>query len=150
MVAYWLPQDSILGQLLFFFSINDILNCSTLYKYGLFVYCNNLFYSDTSIINLQVIVNSELVMISQWLRANKLLPNISKLNLWSLGEFVFKSHISTFKLKRVTNTKFVGVYIDHFYNIFFQVWCTIKFNKLRRKTHTFRISLKIFQILCTV
>src|SRR6218665_2922489 len=65
------PQGSILGPLLFFLYINDISNSSPLLHFTLFADDTNVFFSHKSLTYLSMIVNSELITISYWFRANK-------------------------------------------------------------------------------
>ena len=54
------PQDSILGPLLFLLYINDIPSCSDIIKFILFADDANLFYCNKNLTELQKIMNSEL------------------------------------------------------------------------------------------
>ena len=113
------PQGSILGPLLFIVYINDIVSCSNLLKFILFADDTNLFYSNSNLLQLQIIVNTELSKLSVWFRANKLSLNVAKTNFMF---FSYKpipktsDHVQLFlddyALERVSSTKFLGVFVD--------------------------------------
>ena len=80
-------------------------------------------------------INQELDKLSQWFCANKLSLNINKSNFILFGNRTQRCHDLNFKividgnaLERVSNTKFLGIYIDE---------------NLNWKYHTQQISLKI-------
>ena len=66
--------------LLFLVDINELPNASNTIKFHFFADDTSLFYSNTSIDQLEEIVNSELLNISDWLTANKLTLKTSKSN----------------------------------------------------------------------
>ena len=129
------PQGSILGPLLFILYVNDIENCSSLLNFILFADDTNIFYSCKDYQDFTKTVNLELHKLSQWFCANKLSLNVSKSNFILFGNRTQRCYDSIFKividgnsLERVSNTKFLGVYIDE---------------NLNWKHHTQQISLKI-------
>ena len=67
-----IPQGSVLGPLLFLLYINDFHCSSELFDFHLFADDANLFYEDKSLQILQNRINSELINVHTWLRANKL------------------------------------------------------------------------------
>ena len=73
-----IPQESILGPLLFILYINDISNSSKLLKFIRFADDTNIFYSCCNLDNLGTTLNNELGKVSQWLIANRLFINIQK------------------------------------------------------------------------
>ena len=112
------PQGSILGPLLFLIYINDLSNSTNKLSTILFADDTNLFCSGKDIHELELTVNTELTHIQEWLTLNQLTLNIKKSNF-----IIFKSNkkrlkrqlhlqLSGNELKRVEESKFLGVVID--------------------------------------
>ena len=132
-------QGSILGPLLFILYVNDICNCSNLFKFILFADDTNIFYSSESATNFVEIVNCELAKLAEWFRANKLSLNVNKTHFILFGNKSKSSldakpdiKIEGNVIERVLSTKFLGVYIDEDLN-----W----------KQHAFQISKKVSKAL---
>jgi len=112
------PQGSFLGPLLFLLYINDIANFTKHLNYLLFADDTNIIYSDCSFNQLVNVVNSELITLSDWFRANRLSLNITKTNYMLFGFKNISQHASaTFVIDNqpityVEYTKFLGVLID--------------------------------------
>lgn len=74
------PQGSVLGPLLFLLYINGFSNCTKSLVLPLFADDSNLFFSHKNLISLDLIINTELSYVKNWLNTNKLSLNINKLN----------------------------------------------------------------------
>ena len=72
------PQDSILGPLLFLIFLNDLSNSTKVLDPVLFADDTNLFCSDNNIRTLFETANEELSQINDWFLANKLSLNAEK------------------------------------------------------------------------
>ena len=74
------PQDSILGPLLFLY-VNDLKNASSALDPIVFADDTNLFYTHSNIQKLFSTMNEELASINQWFTSNKLSLNAKKQNI---------------------------------------------------------------------
>ena len=72
-IKYGLPQESILGPLSFLIYANDLNRVSDILDQIMFAHDNNLLYSHKDIKTLFHTVNTELVKVNHWFKANKLL-----------------------------------------------------------------------------
>ena len=114
------PQGSILGPLLFLLYINDLCNVSTVVDFILFADDTNIFFFHKDFNMLPEILNSEMLKLTQWCRANKLSINFKKSNF-----VVFRPRqrrqtldmsIQTDNnvIERVKETVFLGVILDEY------------------------------------
>ena len=74
----WLPQDSILGPLLFLIFINNLCYSTPLLETILFAEDTNFFYSHNNAKGLFRTMNAELSHLNDWFCANKLSLNTDK------------------------------------------------------------------------
>ena len=75
------PQDSILGPLLFLY-VNDLKNASSALDPIVFADDTNLFYTHSNIQKLFSTVNEEVASINQWFTSNKLSVKAKKKNFF--------------------------------------------------------------------
>ena len=114
------PQGSILGPLLFLLYINDMAYISQLLTFILFADDTNILYSNSNIWELERIVNTDLLKLSDWFKANGLSLNIQKTNFMLFGSKHipltdsrdFQIKIDSTNITRVATTKFLGIIID--------------------------------------
>jgi len=70
-ISCGVPQGLILGPLLFVLYVNDLECCSNILNFILFADDTNLFYSHENLDVLISLINRELNLLSDWIRANK-------------------------------------------------------------------------------
>ena len=118
LISCGVPQESVLGPLLFLIYINDLINSTTKLFTILFADDTNMFCSGKDMHELETTVNSELAQVQEWLTLNQLTLNIKKTNF-----IIFKSHKKLLRrdlrltlngtvLQRVEDSKFLGIVID--------------------------------------
>ena len=115
-VCCGVPQGSILGPLLFILYINDFRNSSKLLSFLLFADDSNIFYSHHDPQLLLNTLNTELLIVADWIKSNKLSLNLDKTNYMLFsnaidylpGQIMFDN----IPLKRVHYSKFLGIIID--------------------------------------
>ena len=79
------PQGSILGPLLYLVYINDLNYASTILQTIMFADDTNLFLTGKSLDALEMQMNRELKIISEWFKANLLSLNIDKTSYMIFG-----------------------------------------------------------------
>lgn len=159
-ISKGVPQGSILGPILFLIYINDIVNASTKLRFVMYADDTTLLLKDNNIDSLHTNLLSELDNVKLWLRSNKLKLNISKTNYILFQNRSVKNHINPVLLdgeiiKKVNQTKFLGVYIDENLNWKFHIDQTcIKISKITgilyriRHNLTTEAMISIYYTLC--
>ena len=112
------PQGSVLGPLLFLIYINDIHKSSEILKFHLFADNTSIFYSHKDLRNVEMTLNNEPVIVSEWLIANRLTLNVSESNFVIFHppqKKISKNvmlQINGEKLEEKRSTKYLGLSID--------------------------------------
>ena len=73
------PQGSVLGPLLLIIYANDLPNCLKSCKAILFADDTTLYASSVNISQLYETINSDLELLTEWIRANKLSLNFGRI-----------------------------------------------------------------------
>ena len=117
-ISIGVPQGSVLGPLLFIVYMNDVQSCLKKSEAFLFADDTTILCSNKDFDILYHEIEIDLANLIDWFNANKLSLNIEKTNY-----ILFKAKNSNFSAKRelsivnkvinnVTQTKFLGLYID--------------------------------------
>lgn len=135
-VHHGVPQESVLGPLLFLIYVNDMVRISSKVKFLLFADDTTLFIQGSNIDEMVLTLDNELVQLSSWMKSNKLTINASKIFFMvtcvknmSLDNASVK--IDNCVLSRVNHIKSLGVTIDE---------------KLTWRPHLLSLRTKISQI----
>lgn len=116
LMKYGVPQGSVLGPLLFLIFINDIATASKKFSYTLFADDTCITAEHKSIQELELLVNTELIKIEQWLVNNRLSLNIGKscFLLFSGEKQIerFEVNLAGKAITRRKSTKYLGIIID--------------------------------------
>ena len=122
LVTCGIPQGSILGPLLFLIYINDLPTSLEHSSSRMFADDTTLSVSGKSLHDVEVAINHDLSNVDQWLCANKLYLNLVKTEYILIGSrhninnilATPKVFVGDIPIKRVRETKALGVYIDEF------------------------------------
>ncbi len=112
------PQGSILGPLLFLIYINDLPNTSECLNFRLFADDTKIYLSNSSLINIQETISSELPKVTNWLHANKLSLNVKKTKFvlfkdpHKVEPFILNVNLADSIIEREVFAKHLGVYFD--------------------------------------
>ena len=92
---------------------------SNIYDLFLFADDTNLFFSDFDFPTLMNLINSEILNLSNWFKANKLSLNIQKSNYvifktrqQKRDEFILNIEMNGFKMNQVKEVNFLGVILN--------------------------------------
>ena len=133
-IKFSVPQGSNLGPILFIIYVNDIKNCINNLNNLLFADDTCLFSSGSNLNSLIDIINSELISVNNWLKANKLSLNVEKTSYIvftrkkKIPPDISDIEMDSFQLNRVTNIKFLGFNIT--YNLSWQMHIHYLINKI--------------------
>ena len=117
-VTCGVPQGSSLGPLLFLIYINDFSFCLNQTETGHFADDTYLLYSSQKLKTIETIINTELKLVSKWLRLNKLSLNSAKTEFILFRsprrpvDFNMVIKLDGKKLKPVKFVKYLGIFID--------------------------------------
>ena len=136
-----MPQGSILGPLLFLIYINNLSKVIIFSSVHHFADDTNILYASSSLKDINKKFNHDLSNLVQWLRANKILLNISKTEI-----IIFKSHskqitkhlnfrLSGQKIIPKNHTKYLGIIIDE--HLTFKEYMAQLTQKLKACVHYF-------------
>lgn len=115
-ISVGIPQGSNLGPLLFIMYINDMHKCCPRLKCIHFADDTTLYCSHAGIGPLEDIVNSELRLVDEWLKANRLSLNVGKTSYMVTSNRLLLNdlniNIRNTSINRVYSAKFLGITID--------------------------------------
>ena len=104
------PQGSTLGPLLFLIYINDMPNCSNKLQFRLFADDTNVFYSNSSIDEVESVMNIEIEKLFRYRATNKLSVNLKKTNFMLITNFNKKSRdIQIKNIEKRDFIKYLGI-----------------------------------------
>ena len=142
-ITYGATQGSCLGPLLFILFVNDIHLLPLYSNIILFADDTTIFNSHSSLKFLRFTLEHDLTALVDWFKANKLSLNVSKtvaMHFWRKDNQLDLS-INGYDIPLVTDTKFLGVYVDNYLTWNTQVQHTL--DKLRNNKRLMSLSKHI-------
>ena len=144
-VEYGTPQGSCLGPLLFLIFTNDL--------YKNLDHCNAILFADDTTVYkghrnknyLRWCIETDLMKITDWFKANKLTVNIDKTVFMSFGpkdDKLNNIEIGGMTIKHSRDTKFLGLWLDDRLN--WNKHCSMLITKLKRNQALIRITKNLF------
>ena len=123
-VTCGIPQGSCLGPLLFIVYLNDFERCLKYSKANIYADDTNIAIASNDKEKLVADAQAELHNIAEWMRLNKLSPNPSKTEYMIIGHPMKAKGtnaptglgLGSKEVKRVSNTKSLGVMVDEYLN----------------------------------
>ena len=116
-VEYGTPQGSCLGPLIFLIFTNDLYLNLTHTNGILFADDTTLYYSHRNLSYAKWCIEEDLTSLIEWFCANKLTLNLDKtvamLFHRTKSTTQLKLHVGNYDIPQVTETKFLGVWLDH-------------------------------------
>lgn len=115
------PQGSILGPILFIIYINDMPQASPNLNFVIYADDTSVLLSDKNINVLHTNLNTELDLLNKWIKANKLIINVTKTTYILFQNRSLKYDMPPLTMdnkfmQRVSHTKFLGLHIDEHLN----------------------------------
>ena len=114
-----LEYYEIKGPLLYLIFVNDIVHCSSILKFTMYADDTCVYFSDRNAVNGVEIINRELVLVTKWIRANRLTLNMDKCHYIvfhrhkrSLPNLLPQVEIENFEIEKCSSTKYLGVHLD--------------------------------------
>ena len=111
---YGTAQGSCLGSLLFILFCNNVQLLPTYSKIILFADDTTLLYSHKNIKFLKYALEHDMLLLTQWYKANKLSLNVNKtvlIKFWPDGN-TFEINVNGVNIVNSSNTKFLGLIVD--------------------------------------
>ena len=123
-VTCGIPQGSCLGPLLFILYLNDFERCLKYSKANIYAVDTNITLALNDKEKLVADAQAELHNITEWMRLNKFSPNPSKTEYMNIGHPMKAKgtkaptglELGNKEIKRVSNTKSLGVMLDKYLN----------------------------------